>query len=278
LGGSRPRRYGGSPGRQRGKAAGANEPFGYDLRRGAAAYAPIVGTVGGFVVTGVVLVFGIASHHKAGQPVEHAAMLGRATALLVLGLIACLLAAFALAAIGAERRLTPNLTAAALYAGVCTAIGIVAILGAFEVLAKIYLAQTLDLFALITGGTAVAAVVLVALVLGDAWTTEGLPRNHWLSTQSKAAWWATAAAGTGALFLGAVMLLYFDEVRIRVGDHGLHWVIGAGIIVALLSALGAMFRSMHARDGKGRSIRKDEALAALVVMNGYLAIFLLIMP
>lgn len=60
--------------------------------------------------------------------------------------------------------------------------------------------------------------------------------------------------------------------------YGLHWVIGAGIVMALLSALGAMVRSMHARDGLGRSIGKDEAVFALAVMNGYLAIFLLIMP
>lgn len=252
--------------------------FGYDLRRGAAGYAPIVGTIAGFVVTGVVLVFTIVSHSKPGQPVPHAALLGRSSALLVLGLIGCLLSAFALAAIGAERKLTPNLTAATLYVGICTAIGIVAILGAFEVLAAIYLPGIRDLFAWVTGGVAIGGSVLVSLVLGDAWTTPGLPRKHWLYGQARSAFWASIAAGTGMVLLGAAIALYFDHVRVGTSDESLHVVIGAGIFLVFVFGVGSMFRTMHSQSGQGRAIRRSEALVALGVMNAYLAVFLLLMP
>ncbi len=275
---ARAHRYSGARGKPVATAAPEEASYGYELRRGAAAYAPIVGTIGGFVVTGVVLVFDIASNHRVDGHVEHASMLGRATGLLVLGLIACLLGAFALAAIGAERRLTPNLFPSALYAGVCTAIGVVAIVGAFEVLAAVFLKQTQELFALINGGTAIAGSVMVSLVLGDTWTAEGLSKTHWLSTQKKSVRAATGSAVAGALVLALAMALYFGNYRLHVGDRGLQWVVGFGIALALLSGLGSMFRTIHTEDGRGGGITKGEAIFALAVMNGYLALFLLMMP
>lgn len=253
-------------------------PFGYDLRLGAAGYAPIVGAIAGFVVTGLVLLFDLASRHAASQTPRTEALLGRASALLVLGLIACLLAAFALAAIGAETLLTPNLTAAILYVGMCTAIGIVAIIAAFEVLATIYLPETHDLFAWATGGVAVAGSVLVAFVLGDAWRTPSLPKDHWLFGSDNSARWALWTAGAGVVVLGFAISLYFSDVRLAAGNNGLHLIVGAGIMLALLSGVAGIIRAMHRNDGKGREIRKLEAITVIGVMNLYLAVFLLLMP
>jgi hypothetical protein len=253
-------------------------PFGYDLRRGAAGYAPIVGAIAGFVVTGLVLLFDLASRHAAGQSAWTVALLGRASALLVLGLIACLFAAFSLAAIGAETRLTPNLTAATLYVGMCTAIGIVAIIAAFEVLATIYLPDTHDLFAWATGGVAVAGSVLVAFVFGDAWRTPDLSEDHWLYGSARSARWAIGAVIAGVSILGCAMALYSSNVRIGTGNNGLHLIIGAGIFLALLSGVAGIFRSMHRDDGEGREIKKYEAIIVVGLMNVYLAVFLLLMP
>jgi hypothetical protein len=257
---------------------GSEIPFGYDLRRGAAGYAPIVGAIAGFVVTGLVLLFDLASRHAASQSAWTEALLGRASALLVLGLIACLFAAFALAAIGAEARLTPNLTAAILYVGMCTAIGIVAIIAAFEVLATIYLPDTHDLFAWATGGVAVAGSVLVAFVLGDAWRTPGLPEDHWLHGPAKSARWAIGAAIVSLSTLGCAMVLYFSNVRIGTGNDGLHLVVGVGIALVLLTGIAGTLRAMHSEDGEGREIGKPEAIVVIGLMNAYLAVFLLLMP
>ena len=119
--------------------ADSQDSFGYDVRKGSAAYASILGNMGAFVVTAVVLVFTIASSH---EPKGSRGSIGFAAALLVLALFSCLLGAFTFAAISAERKLTANLPAAALHAGVATAVGVVAVLAAFEVLASIYGAIT----------------------------------------------------------------------------------------------------------------------------------------
>jgi hypothetical protein len=268
-----------SPSRVNGQAQSpdSEHPFGYDLRKGVSSYSQIVGLIGGFVVTAVALIFSIAAQRKSGHPVEHALLLGRATALLVLGFISCFVGAFALASIGAERRLTPNLTAATLYAGVCTSIGIVSIFAAFEVLAAIYLSQTKELFALITAGAGVTASVMVAFVLGDAWITPQ-PPGHWLAERTKAALWAIGLGVAGAVVVLAATALYFSSDRVDVSVDGLHWFIGVGIALVLASGLGSMFRAMHSVDGTGRAIWHTEAFVALALMNAYIGLCLLIMP
>ncbi len=251
--------------------ASPNAPYGYDVRRGATAYAPIIGSFGGFVVTAVVLVFGIVASHG-----QHPVLFGRATSLLVLGLIACMLSAFALGAIGAERELTADLPAASLYAGAATAIGVVAILAAFEVLATIYLRETKPLFALITAGAAIAAAVLVVLVLGDAWIST--PTKHWLGTQRKSYFWASLVSGLVAAVLLAGTLLYFSGVHIAIGSTGTRWFVGIGIALAILGGLGSMFRTMHAEDGEHKPIAKSEACIVLGSLVGYLMALILLMP
>ncbi len=213
----------------------------YDVRAGAAGYAPIIGTIGGFVVTAVVLVFGIIASHSGH--VEHVALFEHASSFLVLGLIGSLLGALAFAAIGAEQLLTADLPAASLYAGVTTAIGAEAILAAFDALATAYLPKTASLFALITAGTGIAAAVLVALVLGDAWVCS--PPNHWLGTPEKAYRQGSVASilVVSPILAAGAMYLFAPEVLQTSGS--LHVVIGAGIILAVFFGLASMFRTMR---------------------------------
>lgn len=251
-----------------GEEDGYMTSVGYDVRAGAAAYAPIIGTIGGFVVTAVVLVFEIVSSHNGDYP--H--LLGRATSLLVLGLIACLLGAFALGAIGAEQKLTPELPAASLYAGAATAIGVVAIMAAFEVLATIYLPETKSLFALLAMGTSIGAVVLVALVLGDAWVVS--PNHHWLGTRKRGYRWGTIASGLATFGIAVGALLYFLHYRVAVGPSATHWFVGVGIVAALVAGLGSMFRTMRPLG----ALAKSEVLLVLGLLTAYLAAVLVSMP
>jgi hypothetical protein len=249
----------------------SDEPDGYDVRKGATAYAPIIGTIGGFVVPAVVLVFEIISSNH-GPTVT----LGRATSLLVLGLISCLLGAFAFAAIGAEQKLTADLPAAALYAGAATSIGIVAILAAFEVLASIYLNDTRSLFAMITAGMAVAASVLVALLLGDAWIAA--PPEHWLGTRKKGYFWGRLSAGISAMALLLGTALYFTGTRIVLGHAGIHWFVGTGIVLVVICGICGMVRTMRTADGLGVPIHEVEAVVVLGCLVAYLLALLLSMP
>ena len=227
---------------------------GYDVRRGAAAYAPIIGGLAGFVVTAVVLVFETVASHHGEAPI----LFGRVTSLLVLGLIACLLGAFAFAAIGAEWEPTADLPAASLYAGSATAIGAVAIMAAFEALAAIYLQETKPLFVLMTAGAAIVATVLVVLVLGDAWSLA--PSHHWLGDQEKAFRAAIAASILAVIPLVAGTGLYFSGTHIALGTNGTQWLIGLGIGFSVITGLGSLYRTMHSATDKHRSIARTEAL------------------
>lgn len=249
------------------------EPLGYDVRKGAAAYAPIIGVISGFVVPTVVLIFEIASSHDS---TAHSAALGRTTSLLVLGLIACLLGAFAFAAIGAERQLTANLSAATLYAGAATVIGSVAIIAAFEALAQAFLPATKDLFVWITTGTAIGGTVLVSMVLGDAWVSA--PPGHWLSERSQGYRWGSITSGLASAALLAGAALYLLGARIVIGNTEMHWFVGVGIALALLGGLGSAFRTMHGPDGSERAITKSETFAVLGILVSYLVLLLLVMP
>lgn len=251
-------------------------PFGYDLRRGAAAYAPIVGAIGGFVVPAVVLVFEIASRHRLVHGGRTEILLGRATALLVLGLIACLLGAFAFAAIGAERKTTPSLIAAVLYAGVGTTIGVVAIMAAFEALAALYLEEARDLFAGITIGAALAGVMLVALVLGDAWSAQ--PAPGWLKTRGDCNRWAQRSSLAAGLPVLAAGTLYFAGIRIAAEGAALHVIVAAGIGLSIAASLGSMFRTVRGDGGEDRPVEKREVIGAMGLLTIYLVALVLLMP
>lgn len=104
----------------------------YDSRAGASAYAPLVGTFGALAVTAIVVLF---STSKALSPTQ----LALATGLLAVGVFGSLAGSFGLAAIGAEQDPTANLPPAIMYVAVPVTTSVVSILGAFEVLAKVYI-------------------------------------------------------------------------------------------------------------------------------------------
>ena len=103
----------------------------YDLRQGAAGFAPIVGALGALAVPAIVVLFTAKSSPKDSVFVALSA------GLLIVGMISSLTAAFAMAGIAAERALTANLPPAIIFAGVPVVVSMVSILGAFEVLTRI---------------------------------------------------------------------------------------------------------------------------------------------
>lgn len=251
---------------------------GYDVRAGAAAYAPIIGGMGGVIVTAVVLVFTV---RPPGQRVDPT-LLGFATGLLVLGLIASLLAAAVFAAIGSERVLTVNLPAAALHAGTATAVGFVATIAAFEVLSAIYLPTAKSLFAMITVGAELGAGVLVALVLGDAWLavadTPWNTRPQWIADRRAGSRNATIACAIMVAFLAVGAVLYFAGVKLSLGVRGSHAFVAAGIALAVASALAGVMRTWHDDGGQDHGVKLPEAVVSLGLLTAYLVLMMLLLP
>jgi hypothetical protein len=212
----------------------------------------------------------------------HAVLVGFATGLLVLGLISSLAGAFNFAAIGAERKLTPNLVAATMYSGAGAAVGVIAILSAFVVLAKVYLPDSTSLFAMITVGAAILGSAFVAAILGDAWVAfpETSDRQEWwLADQNTGGNAALIYAGFMIVTVAVASALYFTDSRIRLTPDGIRWLIGGGIALVTLLNLGATVRTIHRVTPAHRwGLRRFEARILLGTMAGYLAVVIVCLP
>lgn len=174
----------------------------YDARRGAAGYAPIVGTLGALAVPAVIVVFTIPPADPSGGQA-----LAFSAGLLVVTVIGSIVGAIALAAIGAERSLTPNLTPAIMFAAVSVVIALVDVVAAFEILASLALPHARLLLQLITGIAGSLGIFFTSLALGDSWATHPANSPHyaawksaeWITSQREADSAALRVAGFGVL-------------------------------------------------------------------------------
>ncbi|MGI5359757.1 hypothetical protein ACQI4E_31285 [Streptomyces sp. CA-252508] len=116
----------------------------YDVRRGAAAYAPIVGSFGALSVPATIVLFTTAGSGDT-------TLVSLAAGLLVVAMIGSLTGSIALAAIGAEVDETANLPAAVMFVAVPVVVSLVSVLSAFATLAAIHLPTQKTLFAVIAG-------------------------------------------------------------------------------------------------------------------------------
>jgi len=185
----------------------------YDVRRGAAAYAPIVGAFGALAVPTVTVLF-------TSTPPGKALLVTMATGLLVVATIASLTGSIGLAAIGAERDETANLPPAVMCIAVAVVVSIVSVLAAFEVLAAIYLPSARTLFSIITGVGGLAGAYFTSFTVGDCYRTgprDPSVRPVWLARQ----WIQDQRSGykhaQRLAILGAIPILMAMAVRVFVG-------------------------------------------------------------
>lgn len=189
----------------------------YDARRGAAGYATLVATFGALSVPALVVVFTAESSATGHE-------LALSTGLLAVGVFGSIVGAFSLAAIGAERDPTANLAPAIMYAAVPVATSVLAVLGAFEVLAAVYAPEAARPFLFIVCIGTVYGVTLTAMVIGDApgphpRTKTAAELDKWRATQwlrdRRGAYRATRAVIiTAALPPIAVMVSRFAGFQI----------------------------------------------------------------
>lgn len=253
-------------------------PGSYDVRAGAQSYSQIVGTVGGFAVTAVVLVFTIAPSKLAAHPSEFS----MATGFLALGLVGCLLAAFSLAAIGAEREPTANLPAAVMYVGGATVIALTAILAAFEALASVLLPGSTELFALIVGGGALAGVAFNSFSVADAFYS-GPDDPAWLATQwidsrIKGDRVSLELTGVSAVAVAVAVGLHLAGVRISLSQHSANVLVIVGIVLAIAGPLSSLLRTRHPIAGHSKGLTAWEAWLIQAVTCGYLAFMIICLP
>jgi hypothetical protein len=255
----------------------------YDVRAGAAGYAPIVGSFGALSVTAIVVVFTV----PTSRPTHGGLYLVLATGLLVVGMIGSFLGAIGLAAIGAEKVPTANLAGSVMYIGVPVAISLAAMLGAFEVLAALFLPAATKLFAMIVAAGGLFGVVFVAFAVADsvslgptdeqehaAWSTT----KKWLKDRDEANRWSNIVAGVGVLPVIISAVIRFAGVAAHPTSAETNALIGIGILLTTIGTLASLQRSSHRADHKQMELRKFEAFISTQVIATYVVLLMVFLP
>jgi hypothetical protein len=249
----------------------------FDIRKGAAGYAGIMGSVAGFVVPTVILAFTLP--HR--QVATHKAELTLATGLLVLSLLGCLATAFSLAALSGEKKLTMNLPPAAMYMGVGGIFSVTAILGAFEVFAHIYLESSAGLFAAMTAGGGIAGAIYTSLSVIDDWEirdAEGRATG-WFKTRRDAHRWAfrLTIIGSVPIFAGALLYALHDGVQ-HPSTRAVSWFAGLGLLVTIAVVILGIVRTIHPHEGPDVGVRPAEAIGLQLATGLFVFALLIFLP
>ena len=258
---------------------------GYDLRRGSAGYAPIVGTFGALAVPAIIVLFTVPKPLVA----HRVAFITLAAGLLIVGMIGSLIGSIGLAAIGAEREATPNLPPAIMYLAVPVVVSIVAILGAFEVLSAIYLPESTTLFAVIAGAGGLSCVFFTAFAIGDSWKagpTDPLIRKDWCPKQWVAVrtpeaaykWQAIVSVVSSVpIFLGMALRLF--DIHFTPTLAAANWLVGSGLVLAMIGTYLGNTRTAHPYEGEAeKGLQKREAFGTTLTLSFYILALLIFLP
>ncbi|MFE7854374.1 hypothetical protein [Streptomyces sp. NPDC057403] len=253
----------------------------YDIRKGAAAYAPIIGAFGALAIPTVTVLF---TANKDSAPDKFIVL---ACGLLVVATIGSLTGSIGLAAIGAERDHTANLPAAVMYIAVPVAISIVAVLASFEVLAAIYLEEQKGLFAITTGVGGLAATYFTSFSVADSWTSgpsdpvlkTDWSRTQWISSKQVAYRKANLVAAVSASPVLAGLVLRLCDIHWGVNQRGANWLVAAGLVVSMVGTFAGVQRTKHAmHDSEQKGIRAWEAYSTSLGVGLYTLALLLFLP
>ncbi|MEU6575494.1 hypothetical protein [Streptomyces sp. NPDC046805] len=261
--------------------SGAVEAEGhYDVRKGAAAYAPIVGAFGALAVPTVTVLF-TSAHHGKGILVT------LATGLLVVAIIASLTGSIGLAAIGAEQDETANLPPAVMCIAVAVVVSIVSVLAAFEVLAALYLPTARTLFSLITGVGGLAGGYFTSFAIGDSYRTgprdpqvrPGWLKKQWIQDQEYAYRQAQFIAS-----VGAIPILVAMAARAFIGHFtptaaSVNTLVGVGLLLAMVGVFLGVQRTAHAFSNEDqKSVRRSEAYGTTAAVTLYTVALIVLLP
>ncbi|MFE0256212.1 hypothetical protein [Streptomyces sp. NPDC059010] len=253
----------------------------YDIRKGAAAYAPIVGAFGALAIPTVTVLF--TSHKPKGSET----LVALACGLLVVATIGSLTGSIGLAAIGAERDQTANLPPAVMYTAIPVAISIVSILASFEVLAAIYLKDEKGLFAITTGVGGLAATYFSSFAVADSWQSGPSDADlksewadgQWIKSKEIAYRKAghVAAVSSAPVVLGLALRLC--DVHWSLTPAGVNWVVGSGLVLSMAGTFAGVQRTKHAMyDSEQKGIHDWEAYLTPTIVGLYTLAVLVLLP
>jgi len=258
----------------------ANAEGRYDIRRGAAGYAPIIGALGALAVPAIVVLFPVHGHVSAP-------LVTLAAGFLIVAMIASITGSIGLAGIGAEQDSTANLVPAAMYLAVAVSVSLVAMLAAFEVLAAIYLPGSKKLFAVIAGAAGLGGTFFTALGISDSWHTgpaDPGEKGSWQKTQ----WFKSPEQADRKTVEGVVMSAVpaVSGIGLRIAD--VHytpltasvatWLVLGAFALAIGAVGRGMFRTRHPLNGIQQGLRRREAYGTTMVIGLYTLVIMFFLP
>jgi hypothetical protein len=253
----------------------------YDARVGAAGYAPVVGTFGALAVPAVTVLF---TTHSAST--GSAVAVAFAAGLFVVTMIGSVIGSISLAAIGGESELTPNLTAAVMYAAVPVVVALADVVAAFEVLAHVYLQPAAFLLRLITGVAGALGVFFTALALGDSWATrptawpqyEEWKGREWLRSQLLADQAVLRVAAVGVLPVVAATAVRATGLHLSAHIGAVNALNLSGLALCVLATVSSALRTGHPAAGPSPGPRRSEAYIIALTTSAYVAALVLYLP
>ena len=245
----------------------------YDLRKVVPTTASILGTVGGFAVTAIVVVLTVAPSDN--PPPD---LLALASGLLALSLIGCLTGAFSLASLAAEKELTVNLTAAGMYMSVGPTIGVVATLTAFQVLASMYIPDSKGLFATMAMLVGVGGAVFNGFAPLDELDGAN-PDSDWIQSRGEAVAWTVRLSIIAAAPLLVGFMLYAAGLTVRLSTRWVTGFIAVGMLIAIACALAGVFRTVPPESGAPEhGLRRREAIALQAILGAFMGAMFVCLP
>lgn len=253
----------------------------YDVRKGAAAYAPIVGAFGALAIPTVTVLF------TASKPPHSDKLVVLACGLLVIATIGSLTGSIGLAAIGAERDHTANLPPAVMYTAVPVVISLLAVLASFEVLAAVYLPHEKGLFAITTGAGGLAGTFFTSFAITDSWQSgpsdpavkDTWRTTQWIKSKEDAQRQGDRVALVSSAPVIAGVVLRLCGVHLGISPTGVNWLVGSGLLLAMAGTFGGVQRTKHAmEDSDQQALREWEAYLTTVSVGLYTLTVLIFLP
>jgi hypothetical protein len=254
----------------------------FDIRQGAAAFAPIVGAFGALAVTAIVVLFTVPP-----RPTPYRApFLALAAGLLIVAMIGSFAGSLGLAAIGAEQDSTANLVPATLFLHVSVMLSVVVVLAAFEVLAALYLPESKTLLALITATAGLVGSLTTSFGASDSWhcgPADPVERSEWLKTQwirshAQAYAWTNRLIIISSIPIVLGIALRLIGVEARPTTATANWVTGVGFIITIVAVLSGFLRARHPVNGPQKGLRREEAFAATLALSLYVLGLMIFLP
>lgn len=260
----------------------------YDIRRGTAGYAPIIGTFGSLSVPAIVVLLTV-------RPQAHAhstLLVPLAAGLLIVSTIAGVTGAIGLAAIGAEEHSTANLVPATMFLAVAVSVSLTAVVAAFEVLATLYLPRdtgfTKTLFTVIVGVAGLAGTFFTALSVADSWHTgpsspmdrEAWRKDNkeWIQSYQQAYWWTDQVIMVSVVPALAGIIYRILGPSVRLSSYSANILVGLALLLSMAAIATGSLRVRHAADGEQRGLRCWEAFTAPLSISCYTLVLMIFLP